>query len=117
MRRRLSIAMALCLGISLAPFVITTVGAQQKEGKDTAKQERAEGNVQMIDTATKTVTVTLRGKTTQRHVVYNESTKFTFRNKPSSFEEVKDGRHVICVGKMNDKNQLIATQIDVRDEQ
>jgi hypothetical protein len=116
MRRRPSIAMALCLGISLALSVITTVGAHQKEGKDTPKPDRVEGNVHMIDKATSTVTVTLRGKPSERQVVYNESTKFTFRNKPSSLEEVKDGRHVICVGKTNDKNQLIATQIDVRDK-
>jgi hypothetical protein len=109
--------MALCLGISLAPFASTTVGARQKESKETTKQERVEGNVHMVDAGTKTVTITLRGKATQRQVVYDDHTKFTFRNKPGSVEEVKEGRHVICLGKTNDKNQLIATRIDVRDEQ
>jgi hypothetical protein len=27
-----------------------------------------------------------------------------------------DGRHVICLGKLNEKGQLIAARIDVRDE-
>ena len=115
MRRRLSIAMVVCLGICVAPLALT-VSAQKKEGKKAAKEERVEGNVHMIDKATKTVTVTLRGKTSTRDVVYGDTTMFTFRNKPATAEEVKDGRHVICLGKSNDKNQLIATRIDVRDK-
>ena len=118
MRRRLSVAMVVCVGIWLLPLVLTAAPQKEAkgEGKATAKQERVEGNVQSIDKATKTVTVTLRGKPVQRQVVYSDSTKFTFRNKTSSLDELKDGRHVICLGKTNDKNQLIAARIDVRDE-
>ena len=122
MRRRLSVAVIVCLGICLAPLALATA-AQQKEKKEpakaapkVAKEDRVEGNVHMTDQAKKTVTVSLRGKTSTRDVVYGDSTKFTFRNKPSSVEEVKEGRHVICLGKTNDKNQLIATRIDVRDK-
>jgi Cu/Ag efflux protein CusF len=121
MRRRLSIAMVVCLGICVAPLVVNLAAQEKaaqekKEGKDAAKLERVEGNVHMIDKATKTVTVTLRGKGSTRDVVYSDSTKFSFRNKPATMDEVKDGRHVICLGKTNDKNQLIAARIDVRDE-
>jgi hypothetical protein len=114
-RRRLSIAMVVCLGMWLLPLTGTTA-AKQKEGKDTAKLERVEGNVQHIDKATKTLTVTLRGKPVQRQVVYSDTTMFTFRNKTATVDEVKDDRHVICLGKTNDKNQLVAERIDVRDE-
>lgn len=34
----------------------------------------------------------------------------------ASVEELKDSRNVICLGRLNDKKQLIATRIDVRDE-
>jgi hypothetical protein len=105
----------LCSWIVLVPLGTTTT-AQKKERRAAAKLERVEGNVQMIDKAAKTVTVTLRGKTSQRQVVYSDSTKFTFRNKASSLDEVKEGRHVICLGKTNDKNQLVAARIDVRDK-
>jgi hypothetical protein len=115
MKRRSLTAMVLCLGILLAPLVVTTP-ARQKEGKGSAKPDRVEGTVQMIDKPTKTVTVTLRGKPIQRQVIYSDSTKFTFRNKDGSVDDVKDGRHVICLGKMNDKGQLIAARIDVRDK-
>jgi hypothetical protein len=50
-------------------------------------------------------------------VVFNEKTAFTFRNKPATVEELKEGRRVIVVGQPNDKNQLVATRIDVRDAQ
>ena len=116
MRRRLSIAMVVCLGICVAPLIVNLAAQEKKEGKEAAKQERVEGNVHMIDKATKTVTVTLRGKGSTRDVVYSDSTKFSFLNKPATLDEVKDGRHVICLGKTNGKNKLIATQIDVRDE-
>jgi Cu/Ag efflux protein CusF len=118
MRRRLSIAMVVCLGICMAPLAVS-VAAQdkgKKEEKGTAKLERVEGNVHQIDKATKTVTVTLRGKGATRDVVYSDKTMFTFRNKPSTLDEVKDGRHVICLGNSNDKKQLVAARIDVRDE-
>jgi hypothetical protein len=71
----------------------------------------------MIDKDAKTVTVRLRGKTAQRQVIYNDSTEFTYRNKPGSLDDLKDGRRVICLGKLNDKNQLMARRIDVRDSQ
>lgn len=113
MRHRLSIAMGLFLGVLLTLSVL--VEAQQKG--PTTKQDRVEGTVHMIDKDTKTITVNLRAKTLQRQVVYNEATKFTYRNKSASLDEVKDGRRVICVGQFNDKTQLMATRIDVRDSQ
>lgn len=116
MRRRVFIAIGLCVGVLMAGSVVVPLEAQKKEEKPSASSDRVEGNVQSIDKATKTVAVRLRGKTTSQDVVFSDTTSFTFRNKPATLEEVKDGRHVICLGKLNDKNQLIATRIDVRDE-
>jgi hypothetical protein len=115
MRRRLFIAMGLSVGGLLTLLVVAPVVAQQKDEKS-ASEVRVEGNVHMIDIKTKTVTVRLTGKPDRREVVYSDTTAFTFRNKPSKLEEVKEGRRVICVGKLNDKNQLVAKQIEVRDE-
>jgi hypothetical protein len=117
MRRHVSIAMGLFLGVMLTWSGVTPGEARQKEGQGpAAKQTRIDGTVQMIDKDAKTLTVRLRGKTNQRQVVYNDDTKFTYRNKPSSLDDVKDGRRVICLGQLNDKDQLIATRIDVRDQ-
>ena len=111
MTRRLFVAMGLCLAIA---FSAMPAGAQEK--KATPKPDRVEGNVQSIDKATKTVTVRLRGKTNTVPVIFTDKTLFTFRNKAGSLDQVKDGRHVICLGKLNDKSELIASRIDVRDE-
>ena len=109
MRMRLSVAMGLCLAIALTLSAMPV--AQEKEQAD-----RVEGNVKSIDQATKTVTVAPRGKTNTVQVVFSDKTVFTFRNKAASVDEVQEGRRVICVGKLNDKSQLVATRIEVRDE-
>jgi hypothetical protein len=110
MRHRLFVSMGFCLAIALT-LAAMPVAAQEKK-----KADRVEGNVQSIDKATMTVTVTLRGKGNTVPVVFSDKTVFTFRNKPSTIDELKDGRHVICLGKLDDKGQLMATRIDVRDE-
>jgi hypothetical protein len=112
MRNRLFVATGLCVAVALM-LAAMPAAAQEKK----AKSDRVEGNVQSIDLATKTVVVTLRGNTIKTvPVIFSDTTVFTFRNKPGTVDQVKDGRHVICLGKLNDKNQLIATRIDVRDE-
>lgn len=114
MRHYLFAALGFCLAITLTLSAIPEA-AQEKEG---AKPDRVEGNVQSIDKATKTITVTHRGTTIKTvQVIYSDETAFTFRNKAGTIDQVKDGRHVICLGKLNDKSELIATRIDVRDEQ
>ena len=116
MRGRVSIAVGVFAAVLLALSVAAAAGAQ-KEGKaKAAKQDRIDGNIQMIDKNTRTLTVTVRGKTLQRQVIYDDKTKFTFRNKPASLDALKEGRRVIVLGKLNDKAQLMATRIDVRDE-
>ena len=113
MTHRLFVAMGLCLAIALT-FSAGTAATQEK--KAAPKLTRVEGNVQSIDTASKTVTVRLRGKTNTVPVLFSDKTLFTFRNKAGSVDQVKDGRHVICLGTYNDKQELIASRIDVRDE-
>jgi hypothetical protein len=111
--------MALLLGSALTLPVAANQAGQKKEDAKTkaaAKQDRIDGTVQMMDAKTKMITVRLRGKTNQQQVMYDDKTTFTFRNKPAKVEEVKDGRRVIVLGKTNDKNVLMATRIDVRDE-
>ena len=114
MGRRVFIAMGLFLGVALT---LPALEARQKDTKTaTAKQDRIDGIIQLIDTPAKTVTVRLRDKQQRQQVIYDDKTTFTFQNKPATVDEVKDGRRIIALGKINDKNQLIATRIDVRDK-
>jgi hypothetical protein len=121
MRLRLSVAVGLCVGIALALFVAVPVAAQpanpkpQVEAKGkAAKVDRLDGTIRAVDQKAKAIVVRARGMTLERQVIYDDKTKFTFRNKPSSLDEVKDGRRVICLGHYDDKGHLIATRIDVR---
>jgi cytochrome c-type biogenesis protein CcmE len=114
MGQRLLIAMGLFLGVALT---LPALEARQKDTKNApAKQDRIDGIIQLIDKPTKTVTVRLRDKQQQQQVIYDDKTAFTFQNKPATLDEVRDGRRIIALGKINDKNQLIATRIDVRDK-
>jgi hypothetical protein len=118
MRRCLLAAIGLCLGFLFAAAVITPAYAQEKKpaAAPAAKEDRIDGTVKSLDAKTKTIFVRLRGKTLDRTVVYDDATKFTFRNKPSTLDEVKIERRVICLGKLTDKGVFNATRVDVRDE-
>ena len=116
MGRRLCMAVGLIIvGALLTAPAAAAPSQAAKEKPAAAKQDRIDGTVQMMDKAAKTVTVRVRGKTEQRQVVYDDKTAFTYRNKPATLEDVKDGRRVIVLGTSNEKHQLLATRIDVRD--
>jgi hypothetical protein len=124
MKRRLLVTMGLVLGMMLAPAVaprLQAEGPQAKDEKaqakdDKAKESRIDGTIQMMDKDAHKVTLRVRGGTAFREVIYNDSTKYTFRNKPATLDDVKDGRRVIVLGTMNEKKQVVARRIDVRDE-
>ena len=114
MRRSLSMLVGLLLGLALALPLASPVYAKEKKGKSaSAKEDRLTGNIHMINKDTKTIT--LRKGNVQRQVIWDENTKITYRNKPGSMDDVKEGRRVICLGKYNDKTQLMATRIDIRE--
>jgi hypothetical protein len=120
MIRRLFVVIGLCIGVVFALASATPAQTQEdKKEKHAAgakvKQDRLDGTVQSIDTKTKTISVRVRGQSLRRDVIYDDSTKITFRNKAAKFDDVQDGRRVICLGKINDKGQFIATRIDVRE--
>jgi Cu/Ag efflux protein CusF len=104
-------------GALTVPALAAGQASQKEDAKAKAGETRIDGTVHMVDAATKMVTVRLRGKGEQRQVMYDDKTTFTFRNKQAKVEEVKEGRRVIVLGKVNDKNVLVASRIDVRDEQ
>jgi hypothetical protein len=116
MTGRLRVAMGLCLGLGLVVTLVLPVGTQEKDPeKGKTALQRVEGAIQSVDKAATTLTVRLRGKTNTQVVVYNDKTMFTFRNKPATVDDVKEGRNVICLGTPGEK-QWVAARIDIRDE-
>jgi hypothetical protein len=100
----------LCLSVVLALGITFQVSAKDKTSD---KVDRLDGRVQMMNKDNSTITV--QKGTMRRQVVYGPDTQFTYRNKPATLADVQEGRRVICLGKYNDKTQLVASRIDVRE--
>ncbi len=114
MRQRITIGFTLLLTLVLAVFLSTSVQAQEKEKKVPApKQDRVNAVVHSVNKAGSSFIV--RRGTQDMEVVYDSHTTITYQNKPSSADEIKEERRVICLGNMNAKKQLEASQIDIRD--
>ena len=116
MKRRF--AVRTLLGLVAVVFATAAVGAQPRETKAApAKPSRIDGTIQAMDNTAKTLTLRVRGNVPRTvTVVWTDTTGITFRNKTSSLDEVRVNRRVIVQGRMNDKGQMVATRIDVRDE-
>ncbi|HWQ53810.1 MAG TPA: DUF5666 domain-containing protein [Bryobacteraceae bacterium] len=111
---------ALFVGTLLTLLLASHATAQepgQAPGKAEAKKkiagDRLSGRIQMINKDTSTITLA-RG-TVKRTVLYSPNTKITYQNKPSTIDEVKEGRRVIVLGKFDEKAQLQATRIEIRE--
>jgi hypothetical protein len=103
------------LFLALSLSTVTAIQADEKKPKPaaSAKQARLNGTVQSI--SKDPVGFTLRRDNDERKVVYDQYTTITYRNRPSTADEIKEGRRLICLGKINDKNELVASRIDIRD--
>ena len=92
---------------------LAAMSSADDQKKPSTKEDRLTGTVHMIDKDTSTIII--RKGAVQRKIVYNAETKFTIQNKPGgSIDDVIVGRRAICLGRFNDKTQLVATRVDVR---
>ena len=112
MNRRSFIQTTLCAAAALSlPFA--GAAAQEKKTKE-SEDTRISGRVLRVLKDSSTITV--QRDTRQTNILYDAKTVFTFRNQPSTIDEVKEGRRVICLVKQNEKKQTLATRIDVREK-
>lgn len=110
MRRSFS-SLLLSLGIILTFALAMPVAAKDK--KDSSPKEgRVSGTVHMINKDTSTITV--QKGNLQRQVVYSGDTKWTYRNKPATMDDLKEGRRVIAIGTWDEKTRLMASRVDIR---
>ena len=112
MQKTLIIGFALFLGLFLS---FSVAFAQDKPAGAKAKADRIDGVVQSIDKANSTMNVKDHKTQIVRVVVYSDATKYTKVNQPgSSLDDVKEGTRVICLGKYDEKQRLIAGRVDIR---
>jgi hypothetical protein len=109
MRQRITIGFTLLV---LAVSLSTSLQAQEKK-VPAPKQDRVNAVVHSVNKAGSSFIV--RRGTQDMEVLYDSHTTITYQNKPSSADEIKEERRVICLGNMNAKKQLEASQIDIRD--
>ncbi len=100
--------------VATTVFVLTLgLPAQMGAAPKKPKFDRVEGWVEMISTERSKISLRI-SPDIPRFVFYDDKTAFTYRNQPASFDEVKVGRRVICLGKFDEKGRLYAERIDVR---
>lgn len=111
---RRSISRLLVVGLVCSLVLVAGLYAQATKDAKTGL-DRIEGFVVSIDKDKSSISLRQKsGTNVMWTVVYSPDTKFTYRNSPSSVDEVKEGRRVICLGKFDDKSTMAAQRIDVR---
>lgn len=101
----------LFLGIALMLSLGSLMFGQTKSAE---KQQRIDGMIAVISKDTSTITI--QSKNVRLQVLYNAKTQFSFRNKPATLDELKEGRRAICLVTSNEKSQMVATRIDLREK-
>lgn len=99
------------MGLAFIAGLPVTLRAQETR---TESGDKLIGTVQRVDKQ-KGVIVVAYDKIT-RQVIYDKSTRFTVLNQPGSLEAVKEGRPVICRGRFDWRDRLVAYRIEVRDK-
>jgi hypothetical protein len=113
MKRNRALAIALCLAIVLLMGIIGPVAAQTQPETSASKDiVRYEGTVTLVNKAASTVTLQVKSDTMR--VKYTDKTKFTYKSKPATPDDLQEGRRVIVLIDRNEKD-MVATRMDVRE--
>ena len=114
MKSKSSIVFFSVLAVICAMLFATSVQAADSP-------DRLEGRVHMISsdktTLTLHVTTTPGTQAMSRYVALTGKTEYTFQNEAGTFDQIKEGLRVICVGKFDENGKLLADRVDVRKRQ
>ena len=111
MRHRFALAVAIFACAALV-FVSTDQSAAQEQKSD-KKPLQYSGRVNVLSKDAMTISIQAKSRVLQ--IKYTEKTKFTFRNKPGSIDDVKEGRRVIVLVDPDKQKDMVALRIDVRE--
>ena len=116
MRHRYPNLALLCMVIAPSLVLAAPLTARPDEAKkQDVKLLRVEGSVVLISKDASKITIQ-QGGNVRRTILYDDKTRFSFRNISSSIDMLKEGVRVICLGKENDKKEFLATRIEIRTE-
>jgi len=108
MKRRFAIA-AICVCAAL--ILVSTAQTLAQETKSPAKYT---GTIMVLNKEAKTFTIQQVSSTTSIQMKYTDKTVFTYRNKPSTIDELKEGRRVTVVTDPEQTKEIVALRIDFR---
>jgi len=103
---------AVCVGIAMVFGASTQLVAQKKSSKSDIV--RYDGRVTNVSKDKSLLTI--QSKSGPLQITYTAKTTFTYRNKPGTVDDVKEGRRVIVLLDATQKDKLVAARIDVRDK-
>jgi Cu/Ag efflux protein CusF len=112
MKPRFAVVVAVCACAALILVSAAQMLAQEK--KSAATPAQYSGVIKNLDKNAKTFMLHSTTMTAGIQVKYTDKTKFTFRNKPSSIDELKEGRRVMVLIDPAQKKEMIALRVDFR---
>ena len=111
MRRGALFTVGFCAAAALLWIFAADAPAQEKKQKE--ETPKIDGRVHMVSKDASTITILKDSH--QIQIKYDANTKFTYRNKPGTLDDVKEGRRVICLVKKGDGAAMLAARVDVRE--
>jgi hypothetical protein len=112
MKHRLAVVVAICACAALV--LVLTVQALAQE-RDAANLIRYSGTIKVLNKDTKSFTIQTKTAAAGIQIKYTDKTKFTYRNQPSSIDELKEGRRVIAVLDPAQEKDMVALRVDIRE--
>ncbi len=111
MKHRFAVVVAICACVAL----VLVSAAQTLAQKNVSTGVQYSGTIKVIDKDGKTFTIQPKGVTGGVQIKYTEKTKFTYKSKPGSVDDLKEGRRVVVVVDKAQKT-LVALRVDVREK-
>jgi hypothetical protein len=99
------------MGLASQPVMAQEKGKEKKVAA--AQGTRVRGTVKTVDKDASTIIVTEQAGT-EKIVHFDSATEWTRKTQKIDPSEVKEGVHVLCLGKYDEKGTFHATRIDLR---
>jgi len=108
MKSKFAVVLAVCACAAL--FLVSTAQMLAQE----TQPARYSGTITILNKDTKTISLRQKDAAVLQ-IKYTDQTQYTYRNESSSADELKEGRRVIVLIDPNQKKELVAVRIDIRE--
>jgi hypothetical protein len=111
MKRRFVLPVAI---FACAALVFVLTGQMVAQEQKTAGQPiKYEGRINVLNKEGKTISI--QAKSGVMQIKYTDKTQFTYRNKPGTIDDMKEGRRIIALVDPAQKKDVVALRIDIRE--